>query len=86
MAKIAWNEFMKEHGKEEHGQEKPGEKEHLETASTYLAIAERIINVYGQEGDSGGPPDEANELFGLIRTGWEELFDGGEEFEGEEGD
>jgi len=56
MAKVAWNGFMKEN-----------KRENLETASTYLAIARQILDVYGREGDSGGPLDEANTLLGLIQ-------------------
>lgn len=57
MAKVAWNEFMREK-----------RREHLETANTYLAIARQILDVYGREGDSGGPLDEANTLLGMIRS------------------
>jgi SET and MYND domain-containing protein len=61
MAKVAWNEYMKEN-----------KREGLETAEIYLAIAGQILDVYGREGDSGGPLDEANTLLGLIRSEEEE--------------
>ena len=57
MAKVAWNECMKENG-----------LENLGTAKIYLAIARQILDVYGLEGDSGGPLDEADTLLGLIRS------------------
>ena len=57
MAKVAWNEYMKENN-----------GENLETAKVYLAIARQILDVYGREGDSGGPLDEANTLLGLISS------------------
>jgi len=57
MAKVAWNGFMKEN-----------RRENLETAYTYLTIARQILEVYGREGDSGGPLDEANTLLGLIQA------------------
>ena len=57
MAKVAWNKYIQEN-----------QREHIETANTYLTIAQQILNVYGQEGDSGGPLDEANTLLGLIRS------------------
>lgn len=56
MAKVAWNEYMKE-----------SRREDFETANTYLTIAREILEVYGREGDSGGPLDEADELLGLIQ-------------------
>lgn len=58
MAKVAWNEDTRE-----------DKRENVETASTYLAIARRILDVYGREGDSGGPLDEASVLLELIRSG-----------------
>jgi hypothetical protein len=61
MAKVAWNEYTKEN--------KRGD---VETANTYLTIARRILDVYGREGDSGGPLDEVNELLELIRTSEEQ--------------
>jgi len=57
MAKVAWNEYMKEN-----------KSENIGTAKIYLAIAQQILDVYGREGDSGGPLDEANTLLGLIRS------------------
>ena len=56
MAKVAWNECMKEN-----------RLEYLGTAKTYLAIARQILDVYGREGDSNGPLDEANILLRLIQ-------------------
>jgi len=56
MAKVAWNECIKEDRLEDLG-----------TVKTYLAIAQRILEVYGREGDSGGPLDEADTLLGLIQ-------------------
>jgi hypothetical protein len=53
MAKVAWNEYMKEN-----------KRENLETAKTYLTIARQILDVYGREGDSGGPLDEADICWG----------------------
>ena len=61
MAKVAWNEFMREK-----------EHKYLEMANVYLKIARKILDVYGWEGDSGGPLDEANTLLGLIRSEEEE--------------
>lgn len=58
MAKVAWNEFAKE---EKH--------EDVETANTYLTIARKILEVYGREGDSGGPLDEAEDLLEMIQSG-----------------
>ena len=58
MAKVAWNEDTRE-----------DKRENVETANTYLTIARRILEVYGREGDSGGPLDEANVLLELIRSG-----------------
>ena len=55
MAKVAWNEFTKEK-----------KRENIGTANTYLVIARQILEVYGREGDSGGPLDEANDLAELI--------------------
>ena len=57
MAKVAWNEYMKEN-----------KSENIGTAEIYLTIAQQILDVYGREGDSGGPLDEANTLLGLIRS------------------
>ena len=42
--------------------------ENLGSAKIYLAIARQILDVYGLEGDSGGPLDEADTLLGLIRS------------------
>ena len=64
MAKVAWNECMRENG-----------LENLGTAKTYLTIARQILDVYGREGDSGGPLDEANTLLGLIQSEEEEEED-----------
>lgn len=49
--------------------------ENLGTAKTYLTIARQILDVYGREGDSGGPLDEANTLLGLIQSEEEEEED-----------
>lgn len=57
MAKVSWNQYMKE-----------DKRENLETAEVYLTIARQVLDVYGREGDSGGPLDEANTLLGLIRS------------------
>jgi len=57
MAKIAWNKYL--------GEQK---REDLKIASIYLTISRQILDVYGREGDSGGPLDEANTLLGLIRS------------------
>jgi SET and MYND domain-containing protein len=57
MAKVAWNEYMKEN-----------DHENLGMAKIYLTIAREILDVYGREGDSGGPLDEANTLVGLIQS------------------
>jgi len=57
MAKVTWNKYLKE-----------DKREDLETASIYLGIARQILEVYGREGDSGGPLDEANTVLGLIRS------------------
>jgi hypothetical protein len=57
MAKVAWNKYLKERKRED-----------LETADIYLTISQQILDVYGLEGDSGGPLDEANDLLGLIRS------------------
>ena len=57
MAKVAWNEYYSA-GKQ---------REHLETTKIYLTIARQILDVYGEEGDSGGPLEEANTLLGLIQ-------------------
>jgi len=57
MAKVAWNECMRENG-----------LENLGTAKIYLGIARQILDVYGREGDSGGPLDEADTLLGLIQA------------------
>lgn len=57
MAKVAWNEYMNGNNHDD-----------LEMANIYLTIARRILDVYGREGDSGGPLDEANTLLGLIRS------------------
>jgi len=61
MAKVAWNEFTKENKRDD-----------VETANTYLTIARKILDVYGREGDSGGPLDEANDLLELIRSSEEQ--------------
>ena len=61
MAKVAWNEFTKENKRDD-----------VETANTYLTIARDILDVYGREGDSGGPLDEANDLLELIRSSEEQ--------------
>jgi len=57
MAKVAWNKYM--------GEKNP---EDLEIASIYLTISRQILDVYGREGDSGGPLDEADTLLDLIRS------------------
>lgn len=56
MAKVAWNEYRV-----------GGTQENIETAKIYLTVARQILDVYGREGDSGGPLDEANTLLGLIQ-------------------
>lgn len=58
MAKVAWNEYTKEN-----------RRENVETANTYLTIAREILEVYGREGDSGGPLDEAEDLSDFIQSG-----------------
>jgi hypothetical protein len=60
MAKVAWNEDAKEN-----------QRKNVETANTYLTIARQILEVYGREGDSGGPLDEADDLLELIQSGEE---------------
>ena len=57
MAKVAWNEYATRK-----------QREYLEATKIYLAIAQRILDVYGREGDSGGPLEEANTLLGLIQS------------------
>lgn len=57
MAKVAWNEDAKEN-----------QRENVETANTFLTIARQILEVYGREGDSGGPLDEADDLLELIQS------------------
>lgn len=57
MAKVTWNHFTKEKKRED-----------LEIASVYLTLAQQILDVYGREGDSNGPLDEANTLFMWIRS------------------
>ena len=57
MAKVAWNEYTIDHRRED-----------VETASTYLTIAQRILDVYGREGDSGGPLDESKDLVEMIEA------------------
>ena len=57
MAKVAWNKYLGENRRED-----------LEIAGIYLTISRQILDVYGREGDSGGPLDEANTLLGLIRS------------------
>ena len=61
MAKVAWNEYRV-----------GGTQENIETAKIYLTVARQILDVYGREGDSGGPLDEANTLLGLIQEEEEE--------------
>lgn len=56
MAKVAWNEYTKENRRED-----------IEMATTYLTIARQILEVYGREGDSGGPLDEADDVLELIQ-------------------
>lgn len=62
MAKVAWNEYTKENRFED-----------VETANTYLTIARQILEVYGREGDSSGPLDEADDLLELIQAGEHEV-------------
>lgn len=57
MAKVTWNHYTKEKS-----------LEHLEIASVYLTLARQILDVYGREGDSNGPLDEADTLLGWIRA------------------
>ena len=61
MAKVAWNKYL--------GEKK---REDLEIANIYLTASRKILDVYGREGDSDGPLDEADTLFGLIRSEGEE--------------
>ena len=61
MAKVAWNEYRV-----------GGTQENIEAAKIYLTVARQILDVYGREGDSGGPLDEANTLLGLIQEEEEE--------------
>ena len=57
MAKVAWNQYLGENRHED-----------FEAASIYLTIARPMLDVYGREGDSDGPLDEANTLLELIRS------------------
>ncbi|KAF9643244.1 SET domain-containing protein [Thelephora ganbajun] len=57
MAQVAWEKYLNEKI-----------RENLDIVSIYLAIARRILDVYGREGDSGGPLDEANALLGTIQS------------------
>jgi len=59
MAKVAWNKYLKD--------TETTTREDLESAKIYLTISRQILDVYGREGDSGGPLDEADTLLGLIR-------------------
>ena len=54
---MTWNHYTKEKRPED-----------LEIASVYLTLARRILDVYGREGDSNGPLDEADTLLGWIQT------------------
>jgi len=57
MATVACNKYLQEENRED-----------LQIASVYLTIAQKILDVYGREGDSGGPLDEADTLLRLIQS------------------
>ncbi|EIW81423.1 SET domain-containing protein [Coniophora puteana RWD-64-598 SS2] len=66
MAKTAWNAFVTADQNVADGATRTENAGLVDRAQLYLGLSRQVLNVFGREGDDGGPLDEIETLQGLL--------------------